>query len=90
MRTTIQLPDDLLARAKQAATASRRTLNQVIEEALRDALSAQQQYKRTEEPFLPVFGEGGLLPGVDLDDSSALLDAMDARDARRRQCAPLG
>jgi hypothetical protein len=24
-----------------------------------------------------VFGEGGVLPGVDLDDSAALLDLMD-------------
>jgi hypothetical protein len=36
-------------------------------------------------PRLPVFGEGGLLPGVDLDNSAALLDAMDARGAAPRR-----
>jgi len=36
---------------------------------------------------LPTFGEGGVQPGVDLDDSAALLDLMDddaaAGDAAR-------
>ncbi|PYR62325.1 MAG: DUF2191 domain-containing protein [Acidobacteria bacterium] len=85
MRTTIHLPDDLLAQAKQAAAASRRTLTQVIEEALREALGRRQRRGRTEAPRLPVFGEGGLLPGVDLDDSAALLDAMDATGAAPRR-----
>jgi hypothetical protein len=29
---------------------------------------------------LPVFGEGGTQPGVDLDDSAALLDLMEQDD----------
>ena len=85
MRTTIHLPDDLLARAKQAAAASRRTLTQVIEEALREALGRRKGRERTGALRLPVFGEGGLLPGIDLDDSAALLDAMDATSAPRRR-----
>jgi hypothetical protein len=32
---------------------------------------------------LPVFKGKGLQPGVDLDDSAALLDLMDAADAPR-------
>ena len=30
-------------------------------------------------PALPTFGGGGPLPGVDLDDSAALLDLMEGR-----------
>ena len=30
---------------------------------------------------LPVFGEGGMRPGVDLDDSAALLDIMEQNDS---------
>ena len=30
---------------------------------------------------LPTFGEGGPQPGVDLDDSAALLDLQEGRDA---------
>jgi hypothetical protein len=29
---------------------------------------------------LPVFGEGGTQPGMDLDDSAALLDLMEQDD----------
>ena len=32
-------------------------------------------------PPLPTFGGRGLLPGVELEDSSALLDRMEGRDA---------
>jgi hypothetical protein len=28
---------------------------------------------------LPTYGSGGVLPGVDLDDTAALLDLMDER-----------
>ena len=39
---------------------------------------------RAKEPVaLPVFKGKGLQPGVDLDDSAALLDLMDAADAPR-------
>jgi hypothetical protein len=60
-------------------------LTQVIEEALREALGRRKRRARSEAPRLPVFGDGGLLPGIDLDDSAALLDAMDiSRGAPRR------
>jgi hypothetical protein len=39
MRTTIHLPDELIARAKQKAAERRSTLTAVIEEALREALA---------------------------------------------------
>lgn len=34
-------------------------------------------------PDLPTFGGEGLLPGVDLDDTAALLDLMQGTDAAR-------
>ena len=78
MRTTIDLPDDLLSQAKQAALTSKRTLTQVIEDAVREALARRK--RRVPESFeLPVFGGDGIQPGVDLDDTSALLDVMDER-----------
>ena len=30
---------------------------------------------------LPVWGRGGVLPGVDLDDSASLLDLMERKDS---------
>lgn len=46
-------------------------------EALESSLRRPAR-KRSHAP-LPVFKGGGLLPGVDLDDSASLLDLMDGR-----------
>lgn len=83
MRTTVDLPDDLLAQAKRAAIASRRTLTQVIVDAVREAMSRRRRGPTTRSA-LPVFGEGGVQPGVDLDDSAALVDVMEERADPRR------
>ncbi len=77
MRTTINLPDDLLIRARQRAAASNRTLTAVIEEALRLALDRTSQTPAGGEVRLVTYGTGGVRPGVDLDDSAALLEVME-------------
>jgi len=80
MRTTVSIPDDLLVEAKTWATVSGRTLNEVVEDALRAALA--RRTAAVDEPAdLPVFGGGRLMAGVDLDDSAALLELMDRDDA---------
>lgn len=78
MRTTIRLPDPLLRDAKARAAATGRTLNALIEDAVRAAL-ARRGPARPQSPAvsLPTFRGNGLQPGVDLDDSAALLDLMD-------------
>jgi hypothetical protein len=77
MRTTIRLDDELLSEAKQLAARTGRTLTAVIEDALRETL-ARSEPSSADQPFdLPTFGEGGTLPGIDLDDTSALMEAMD-------------
>jgi hypothetical protein len=80
MRTTIHLPDDLLAQAKRAALESGTTLTAVIEEALRERL-ARRGRSVTAPVELTTFGGSGLQPGVDLDDSAALLELMERTDA---------
>jgi hypothetical protein len=81
MRTTIRLDDDLLRRAKREALERGTTLTAVIEDALRRALAPAGAGRR--EPFrMPTFHGDGLRPGVDLDDTAALLDLMDEHDAR--------
>jgi hypothetical protein len=76
MRTTINLDDALLAEAKQVAARTGRSLGAVVEDALRQSLRQRHQTTRRAVE-LPVFGEGGTRPGVDLDDSAALLDVME-------------
>jgi len=80
MRTTIHLPDDLLAQAKRAALESGTTLTAVIEEALRERL-ARRAVQAPPAVRLTTFGGSGPKPGVDLDDSAALLDFMERSDA---------
>jgi hypothetical protein len=78
MRTTVRLDPDLLARAKALAARTGRTLTAVIEDALRAALASSRGRKRNERIELPTFGSGGVRPGVDLDDTAALLDVMES------------
>jgi len=75
MRTTIKIEDALLIEAKTRAAATGRTLNQVVEDALREAFARRRA--GSDRLPLPVFRGGRLAPGVDLDDSAALLDLMD-------------
>jgi len=85
MRTTINLPDALLARVKRLAAASRTTLTAVIESSLRETL-ARRRRKTVTPTKLPVFGRKGVQPGVDLDDSAALLEVMSSsHDAAMRR-----
>jgi plasmid stability protein len=79
VRTTINLDDALLAEAKQVAARTGRSLAAVVEDALRQSLHQRRQPTRRAIE-LPVFGEGGTRPGVDLDDSAALLDVMEEND----------
>jgi len=89
MRTTINLPDDLLARAKRVALDSGKTVTELIADALREALVRKKVRPASPVSPMPVYsppsGEGGLQPGVDLDDTAALFDLMDEADAADRR-----
>lgn len=76
-RTTVRLPDDLIEQAQRHAARTGRTFTQLLADALRFELQREQTPARVCEP-LPIYGGQGLHPGVDLSDSSALLDLMDA------------
>ena len=79
MRTTVDLPDDLLSAAKERAAREGRSLSDVVGDAIRNS------FARTAEAVggqveLPTFGGSGMQPGVDLDHSAALLDLMERND----------
>ena len=81
MRTTIRMDDDLLRRAKEHAARTGTTLTRVIEDAVRRLL-ARRRVNQVREPVrLPTFCGEGLQPGIDLDDTAALVELMDERDA---------
>jgi Arc/MetJ family transcription regulator len=77
MRTTIKIDDRLLAEAKARAARSGRTLNAVVEDALRAALARREEHGDRIALALPTFAGSRLLPGADLDDSAGLLDRME-------------
>ena len=77
MRTTIQLDDQLLSEAKQRAAQTGRTLKAVIEDALREALARKETPGPDARVPLKTFKGRGVQPGVDLDDTSSLLDQME-------------
>jgi len=77
VRTTIKIDDTLLAEAKTRAADSGRTLNRVVEDALRESFARRAVAAPTARPKLPIFRGARLVPGVDLDDSAALLEQME-------------
>jgi hypothetical protein len=78
MRTTVRLDETLLTQAKRVAAQRGMTLTALIEEGLRSAMAGPLQRNPRRKEALPVCSAGGgTLPGVDLDDSAALLDRMD-------------
>jgi plasmid stability protein len=80
MRTTVRLDDGLMREARVYAAEHGRTLTSLVEEGIRTVLQ-RQRAGRTSAVDLPVSkGQGGTLPGVDLDDTSSLLEVMDGRE----------
>lgn len=89
MRTTLRLPDDLLREVKRFATETDRSLTRVIEDALREALARRGKGQAHRALSLPTHGRGGLQPGVDLDDTAALLELMESGHGSARRDYPL-
>ena len=83
-RTTVRLPDDLIRRARTKALEEGRSLTALIEEGLRRVLNERPQGSSARQVSLPVSSaRGGLMPGIDLNDTAALQE-MDDLDAIRR------
>jgi hypothetical protein len=73
MKTTVDLPDDLLIAAKKRAAELRCTLRTLIERGLRRELASQMAgAKRRKIRWVTV--RGGLPPGLDVSDRAAMHD----------------
>ena len=76
-RTTVRLPDELVRRAKRKAARQRRTLTALIEEGLRRVLDERAAHDVARSVSPPISSAtGGLMPGIDLDNS-VFLQEMD-------------
>lgn len=84
----MDIQDQLLIQAKKVAAETHRTLTAVVEDALRAALQAPKS--QAARPFkVKTFDggpDGGVRPGIDLDNSAATLAFLESeRDARYRR-----
>lgn len=75
MKTTLNIDDSVMARLKQEAARSGRTMSELVETALRQLFRSRRS--REELPPIPTFASGGAL--VDLADRDALYQAMEGR-----------
>ena len=86
MRTTLDIEDGLLMKAKSFAAQAHTSLTRLIEESLSLHMRAAQAATTSKvRPSLPVYaGRGGLQPTIrDTLSQRALLDAADESDIAR-------
>jgi len=79
MRTTVNIDDALLAKARVLAAETGRSLGDVVDDALRSLLAMRERQPARQPVVLPTYGGSGLRPGVDLEDKNALEEVMDDR-----------
>ena len=80
MRITVRLDDALLEQAKREACRRNQTLTPLIEQGLNLILAQPRSPRHRRRVVLPTCrAGGGVVPGIDLDGNSSLLDAMDGR-----------
>ena len=83
-RTTVRLPEELIRRAKRKAAAEGRSLTSLIEEGLRRVLEERTSIAKAKRVLPPVStATGGLLPGIDLNNSAALQEMDDLEYVKR-------
>jgi hypothetical protein len=74
----MDISEDLLRQAKEVAVRTNRPLREVVEDALRESLGRAKSMGNRERVRLPVCRRRpGLRPGVDIDNSAALLELME-------------
>ena len=81
----VQGPGCTCGTATARATTPGRSLTAVVEDALRESLRRQTAAREAVE--LPCSARAGVQPGVDLDDSAALLELMEQGDPRADHAA---
>lgn len=78
MKTTVELPDELLIQAKQRAAEQRRPLRALVEEGLRLVLQSRSSKPQKKQVRL-ITVKGGLPPGLDLSNREAMYEWLDKK-----------
>lgn len=74
MKTTVELPDDLVIEVKKAAAERRTTIRDLVERGLRRELAAGAPRPRDRQRIRWVTVDGGLPPSLDVSDRAAMSD----------------
>jgi hypothetical protein len=78
MKTTLDIDDELLIKAKAVSARERKSLTALIEEGIRLRLRRSGARRRAPQRTLAIHsGRGGLVAGVDPLSNRSLLDAAD-------------
>ncbi|PRX49263.1 VapB protein of antitoxin of type II toxin-antitoxin system [Prauserella shujinwangii] len=83
MRTTVNIDDNLLKEARRLAVSTGRPLGEVVNDALRVLLARVEHNRGHGTDFrLPTGGQGGLRPGVDLENKDLMAEVLGDNEAR--------
>jgi len=78
MKTTLDIDDALLVRAKALSARERKSLTALIEEGLRLRLRTRRASTSGDEVTIPLFHrKGGLRPGIDPLSNRSILEAIE-------------
>ncbi len=72
MKTTVDLPDDLVIEVKKAAAERRTTIRDLVERGLRRELAAGTEKRQRRRRIRWVTVDGGLPPGLDVADRAEM------------------
>jgi hypothetical protein len=76
MKTTLDIDDELLVKAKAVSARERKSLTALIEEGLRLRLRGRRVVSSGRSQPLPIYrGKGGLAKGIDPTSNRSMLDA---------------
>jgi hypothetical protein len=83
MRTTIDIRDELLQRAREVAASQNRRLSDLVNDGLHQVLGRAAAPPPVDKPFrIEPFDLGSANPGIDFDDNGSIQQVLD-EDARR-------
>lgn len=74
MKTTVEIPDDLLREWKKRAVERGTTLKEMWVRLLRDSLHPPDRRSRSKRKIRWVTGKGGLPPGLDVSNRERMYD----------------
>lgn len=78
MRTTVRLSEEILQLAKQHALSTKRTLTQLIQDAVVLLIEHERGVSSPRTVLLPTFKGDGTYPSVDINSNAAIRESTES------------